>query len=299
MKPENLSWDDLRIFMHVARCQNLSRAGKQLKIDQSTVSRRINQLEYALGFSVFERSSSGLQLNDQGARLLAQVELMGNGFSGLLEQLSSGTNTVSGRVRVGTMEGLASLYLTQQVPKLQLLHPNVTLELVTSTHQLQVTRREADIFLGFFEPSGQGFHTERVGQFELNLYGSDDYLLAHGTPSRETLENHLLVGYIEELVQFEAVKWLDELIAAPRLVFHSNSMLAQMFAASAGAGLVMLPSFAHAERFGLRKIQLNGPKVTRDLWLSVHQDLRYVPRIKTMLEHLSRLFRNDQLFSLG
>ncbi len=163
MKPDNLSWDDLRIFMHVARCQNLSRAGKQLKIDQSTVSRRINQLEYALGFSVFERSSSGLQLNDQGARLLAQVEVMGDGFSGLLEQLSSGTNTVSGRVRVGTMEGLASLYLTQQVPKLQLLHPNVTLELVTSTHQLQVTRREADIFLGFFEPSGQGFHTERVG----------------------------------------------------------------------------------------------------------------------------------------
>jgi len=169
--------------MHVARCENLSKAGKQLKIDQSTVCRRINPLEYCLGLSLFERGSSGLQLNEQGVRLLAQVELMGNGFSGLLEELSSGTNEVSGRVSVGTMEGLASLYLTRQIPKLQVLHPNVTLELVTSTHPLQVSRREADVFLGYFEPIDHSFHSELLAGFDLDLDACDDYIAAKGMPN--------------------------------------------------------------------------------------------------------------------
>ncbi|WP_448647393.1 LysR family transcriptional regulator [Pseudomonas mohnii] len=296
MRPENLSWDDLRIFMHVARCQNLSKAGKQLKIDQSTVSRRIGQLEYSLGFSLFERGSSGLQLNDQGSRLLAQVEFMGNGFAGLLEELSTGTNEVSGRVRVGTMEGLASLYLTHHIPKLQMLHPNVTLELVTSTHLLQVTRREADIFLGFFEPKGHGFHTELLATFDLHLYASEGYLSERGNPNSQNLDAHHFVGYIEELIQIDAVRWLDDLIINPKIVFHSNSMLSQLFAAAAGVGLILLPSFSQAERFGLQKIQLDRPPITRELWLSVQQDLRYIARIKTMTTYLTRLFQNDDLF---
>ncbi|NBB10113.1 LysR family transcriptional regulator [Pseudomonas sp. SLFW] len=296
MRAENLSWDDLRIFMHVARCENLSKAGKQLKVDQSTVSRRLNHLEYSLGFSLFERGNTGLQLNDQGTRLLAQVELMGAGFSGLLDELYTGTNEIAGRVRVGTMEGLASLYLTRQIPRLQALHPNVTLELVTSTHQLQVTRREADVFLGFFEPKGHGFHSERLASFELNLYASDDYIAQKGLPDAQNLAEHDFVGYVEELIEISAVRWLDDLIQKPNIVFYSNSMLSQMFAAAAGVGLVMLPSFSEAERFGLRKIELTTPAITRELWLSVHQDLRYIARIKTMTAYLTRLFKNDEHF---
>lgn len=296
MRPEQLSWDDLRIFMHVAHCGNFSKAGKQLKVDQSTVSRRINQLEYTLGFSLFERSVGGIQLNENGERLLLSVERMGSGFTNLLEALDNGTNEVSGKVRVGTMEGLASLYITQQLPKLQLFHPTLEIELITATQPLQVTRREADIFLGFFEPSGHGFDSECLGAFQLFLYAAPAYLERMGEPTPETLHTHDFVGYIDELIHIDAVRWLDDVIQSPRQVFHSNSMLAQMFAASAGMGLVMLPAFSHAERFGLQKVmpQLSPP--TRKLWLTVHHDLRYIPRIKLITEFLQRTFRNDEWF---
>src|SRR5699024_9867275 len=131
-------------------------------------------------------------------KLLAQVEFMGVGFEGVLDELLGEADDIVGQVRVGTMEGLASLYLSQQLPTLRKLHPNIALELVTSTQPLQVARREADIFLGFFEPHGQGFDSEYLGSFKLHLYASDDYLKERPQPTIDSLRDHEFVGYIDE-----------------------------------------------------------------------------------------------------
>ncbi|WP_341963915.1 LysR family transcriptional regulator [Pseudomonas sp. RC10] len=285
-----MNWDDLRVFLHVARFENLSRAAKQLRVDTSTVSRRISQLEYTLGFSVFERSTGGVSLNEQGRRLLSRVEVMGAGFADLLDELAEGTNAHSGLVRVGTMEGLASLYLTRHLLKIQKRHPNITLELVTSTQQLQVTRREADIFLGFFKPTGEGFDSERLGSFNVHMYASERYLLERDLPTLETLNTHHFVSYIDELIQIDAVRWLTEVLNNPLVKFHSNSMIAQLFAAAAGVGIVMLPEFVEAQKFGLVRVLEQEVVISRELWLSVHRELRYTARIKAVTEFLRELF---------
>ena len=289
-----LSWDDLRIFLSVARSGNVSKAGRQLGIDHATVGRRISALEHALGTPIFERDRTGYRLNTQGLDMLAHVEAIEANVLTLSDALEQGAPGPVGTVRIATMEGIASLYLSEQFVTLTQRSPGLQLELVTSAHDVRISQREADLFLGFFEPRGPNLDVFKIGQFDLRLYASPDYLARRGTPAHlPELQEHTLVGYIADLIQLDAVRWLDEVIAHPQIDFHTSSMLAQMFAAAAGGGIVMLPLFARAERFGLCEILAGQVDVRREIWLSSHRYLQRVPRIRAVASFLKEIIGRD------
>ncbi|WP_206019056.1 LysR family transcriptional regulator [Salinicola acroporae] len=296
---ERVSWDDVRIFLHVARAGNLSRAAKSLHIDQSTVSRHIAQLEYELGLSLFDRARSGLTLSEFGKRFLKSTEAMETGFFKLKDELFAPGAEQRQSVRLGTMEGIASLYLTDVLPEFQRLHPEILLELVTSSQRIHVNQREADIFIGFFESLGRGMDAERIGRFALYLYAAPVYAERHGLPRNlGQLSGHSYIGYVEDQIQIDAVRWLQDLVPDPHLICVSSSMLAQMFLATKGIGLVMLPSFANAERFGLFRVMPETAYVMRDVWMNVHRELRYSARVKSLVEFLQCRFHEDTQFGL-
>lgn len=294
MNLNQLSWDDLRIFLSVTRTGSLSRASKQLGIDHTTVGRRISALEFALGTPIFERDRSGYRLNAQGRTMLDHVEAVEANVMAMGDAVDGGNPGPATRVRIATMEGIATLYLSERLVQLRAEHPGIVVELVTSSHDVRTSQREADIFLGFFEPHGDNLSVKRLGQFSLHLYAHPDYLARAGTPaSLASLSAHRFVGYIDDLVRLDAVRWLDEVLLRPQFDFYSNSMLAQMFAAAAGAGIVMLPAFARAERFGLVSILDDDVHVLRDVWISYHQYLNQVPRIRSVVKFLEEIFARD------
>ncbi|MFP6560164.1 LysR substrate-binding domain-containing protein [Paraburkholderia sp. B3] len=294
MNINKLIWDDLRVFLAVARHGNLSRAGRSLGMDHATVGRRISALEFALETPVFERDRQGCRLNAQGREMLVHVEAVEASLLTLADTLENGAPGLAGHVRIATMEGIASLYLSEQLTRFRQTHPGIVIELITSSHDVRISQREADIFLGFFEPRGANVETRRIGRFPLHLYASAEYLERHGTPrSPDELHKHMFVGYIDDLIQLDAVRWLDETIDHPEINFYSSSMLAQMFAAAAGAGIVMLPAFARAERFGLVGVLQQDIHVHRDVWISTNQYLHRVPRIKAVLAYLGEIFAVD------
>ncbi|WP_321931281.1 substrate-binding domain-containing protein [Paraburkholderia guartelaensis] len=226
--------------------------------------------------------------------MLVHVESIEASILTLGESLSGTDTGSSGYVRVATMEGIATLYLAAQFAEFKRRYPEITIELVTSAADIRVSQREADIFLGFFEPRGENIQMEQIGQFPLHLYASDGYLAEYGEPPGvAALREHRFVGYVPDLVRLDAVRWLDEVIADPAIVFHSTSMLSQMFAAGAGAGIVMLPDFARAERFGLRQILPAEVEVRRSIWLSSHRFLRRVPRIRRVAAFLTEVISRD------
>ncbi|QYD71960.1 LysR family transcriptional regulator [Paraburkholderia edwinii] len=294
MNMNRLSWDDLRVFLAVSRAGNLSKAGRLLGMDHATVGRRISALEFALETPVFERDRQGYRLNAQGREMLAHVEAVEANVLTLGDLMNGALPGHAGHVRIATMEGIASLYLSEQFVKLKQRHPGLTVELVTSATDVRISHREADLFLGFFEPRGVNLDIEHIGRFALHLYAHPDYLAAFGTPRTiDELRAHRFVGYVDDLIQLDAVRWLDDAIAEPPIAFHSTSMIAQMFAAAAGAGIVMLPEFARAERFGLALIPLKRLEVTRDVWMSSHQYLRRVPRIAAVASFLTEIMARD------
>jgi DNA-binding transcriptional LysR family regulator len=300
MQFQNLNWDDLKVFLDVARAGNISKSAKRLNIDHSTASRRISQLELALGSSLFERSRTGLMLNELGGRLLSHVEAIESNILAIGDAVGAKELAHSGTVRIGTMEGIASLYFAERFMELQQRCSALKIELITSPQLLHVTRREADIFISFFRPEGRGMDSVNIGKFRLHLYGAKNYLDQVGTPHcRADLGGHRFVGYIQDLIQVDTVRWLDEAIIAPKLVFMSSSMISQMHAASSGIGLVLLPTFATPETLGLIRLELSDVHVEREIWLSVHPDLRYIPRVKMVVQYLEAQVQRDASFLLG
>lgn len=291
---DGLDWDDLRVFLHVARTGNLTQAARRLRIDPSTVSRRIAQLESSLGMAIFQRQRVGLKLSETGETLLRHIETMESALVAFQEQFGAEETLVSGTVRLATMEGIASLYLAERLGELKEIAPELTIELVTSAQTVHVNRREADLFLSFFQPPGQGLVSEKIGGFVCNLYASKEYLARHGIPKDAAeLQNHLFVSYVEDLIQVDSVRWLRDILESPAISFHSTSMIAQMSAAAGGLGIVVLPKFSVARHPDLIPV-LNGVAFTgREVWLNVHNDLQFSRRIRTVANFLKRLFKND------
>ncbi|CAG9171819.1 LysR family transcriptional regulator [Cupriavidus pampae] len=292
--PTRLNWDDLRIFLEVNRSKTLTAAARQLRIDDSTVSRRIAALEASLNETLFIRDSAGLHPTPRGLELLMCVQDMERGALAITEPAIASDRTPCGHVRVATMEGIASLYLAAEFVALRERYPLLEVELVTSSNQVQVNRREADIFISFFPTAGRGLAVTEIGAFQLHLYASPEYLARAGTPhSVDDLTGHDFVSYVDDLVQLDTVRWLREGVPNPRVVFHSSSMLAQMFAAGGGAGIVMLPTFARAERFGLVPVLGRRVEVGRMLFLAVHKELQHTPRVKAVCEFLQEIIARD------
>ena len=292
----SLDWDDLKVFLHAARGGSLGCAARRLKVDQSTISRKIAHLESTLGIALFERLPSGLRVTELGDRLLCHAERIESAVIAMREDVQCGGSRMAGRVRLATMEGIASLYLASRFVHLQRQHPNLIVELLTSPQTVSVNRREADLFLSFFKPRGQGMVSERLGCFTLGLYASQEYLDQNGTPeSAADLMRHGFVTYIDDLIQLDSVRWLDDIIKNPSVSFYSNSMIAQMNAAAAGLGLVLLPSFATKGRNDLIPVLHERMSTSRELWINVHTDLQFVPRIRAVSSFLKATFKADPM----
>lgn len=287
----DLDWDDLRLFLQVQRKGSLSEAARQLRIDHSTVSRRLSQLELCLGGPLFERQRAGLKPTELAHILTLRAEAMERAVMAFHEESGGTDYEPSGSVRIAMMEGIGTMFVARHLEPLLSQHAKLRVELVTSSSIVNVSRREADVFVSFFKPADQGLACEPAGSFALYLYASQRYLDLRGTPADlADLVNHHFVGYIDDMVQFDAVRWLDELVLRPAMSFQSNSMLAQMTAAASGLGLVLLPKFSVVNEPDLVPVLADSASVTRMIWVSVHHDLQYSTRIRAVTRYLHELF---------
>jgi DNA-binding transcriptional LysR family regulator len=292
-------WNDLRYFLELARQGRLAPAAKRLQVDHSTVGRRIAELEKSLNAKLFDRAPSGFVLTEAGHRLLAHAESIEVNTIAIAENAGRSA-ALSGSVRLATMEGLASFYLAPRLADFHESHPGITVELITSTQLLNLTKREADVSLSFVRPTGSRLIVREIGRVDLRLYGAPSYLEQHGTPrSLDDLRNHRFVAYIDDLVQISEVLWLYDAIQDPNVVFRSTSMIAQHNAAAAGLGLVMSPSFIAVGDTRLRSLAIEGLSVKRDLWLSTHEDFRYMARVTELMEFIRKRVEADQGFLDG
>lgn len=295
---ERLNWDDLRLFLAVARAGSLAQASKKLGFDISTVSRRLAHLEENLGGILFERGRSGLKRTALAEDLVFHAQRVESGVIGLLDAASQ--KGVSGVVRVAMMEGFGSLYLSKKLTPFISSNPNLQIELVTSPCTVNVTRREADIFMSFFELNGRGLHCEKIGDFSLFIYGAESYFLERGKPRNlDDLRSHRFVTYVEDLIQLDAVRWLSDVIDNPNVAVYSSSLVAQMSFAEAGAGLVLLPRFAIGASSDLKAVIPDFVRVTRPLFLSAPQDLIHLDRVSSVMDCIRSIVREDQDFLLG
>jgi DNA-binding transcriptional LysR family regulator len=289
------NWDDIIFFLEVARARNLVRAGQKLKVDHTTVSRRVRELERSLNTTLFKRSKAGFSLTEAGLRLLQFAEGMENNANAIIETVvGSEAADAAGAVRIASMEGIGSMYLTTCMAEFNKAYPSIQVELITDTRLLDMTRREADVFISFFKPKGRRLSVKKIGEFRVFLYASTGYLQRQRAPTDlKDLDAHDFIDFIDEHIHIKENRWLSDILRPPHVVFRSTSLVAQYMAASSGLGVAMLPAFVAVHNKDLRPI-LPRHFATRDIWLSVHEDLLHIGRIKAVLSFLEKRVAMDR-----
>jgi DNA-binding transcriptional LysR family regulator len=289
-------WNDLKFFLELARQGRLMPAARRLKVDHTTVSRRISELERDLGIKIFDRKPDGFVLTEDGHKLYQAAEKIEGAALIISEDFRATPTEPTGRVRLATMEGIAAFYLAEKLVQFNAAHPGVVVELVTERHLINLTKREADICISFVPMAGPRLTVKKAGEFKLGLFASSKYVLDRGVPaSMEELKRHDFIDYVDDLVAIQPVQWLHDVLVPENVVFRSTSMAAQQNAIGAGRGIGLLPFFSAKKDHRLVRL-MKDVVVTRSLFISVHEDIEYMGRVRTLLRFLQETFRADKAF---
>ena len=281
-----MNWDDVRVFLAVARAGQFVAAARSLKVDHATVARRITALERALNARLFDRRTTGVLLTGAGTRFLASVEQMETTLLHAQSELTDQDVELSGTVRVGAPDGLAAYYLANRFADFTERHRAITIQLVPVPQVGPLSRREVDIAVVLEKPEAGRFVARKLTDYAIGLFASADYLKRHSRPHRrEDLAGHALVGYVEEFNYSPALDYVSELCGSVPIRFQCASAVGQLEAVRAGVGIGALHDFIARRHPELIRV-LPESGATRTYWLVEHEDTRGIGRIRAVHDFL-------------
>jgi DNA-binding transcriptional LysR family regulator len=288
-------WDDLRVFLAVARTESLSGAGKLLRLDPATVGRRIVKLEEALGARLFVKSPQGYGVTEAGLRLLPHAEAAEQAVQAAADDLRGGTGGLSGQVRIGAPDGCANYLLPQVVAAICDHNPGLEVQIVALPRVINLSKREADMVIAVSPPTAGRLTVQRLTDYHLHLAASLAYLDRHGTPQRrDDLTAHRIVGYIPDMIFDKELDYLAE-IGVTEVPLASNSVPVQLNWLRHGAGIGMVHDFALPSAPELVKVLPVEVSLTRAFWLIRHADDRRIDRMNRFADLLAQGLRREVL----
>lgn len=295
-----LDWSDLNVFLEVSRGPTLAEVGNRLGVDVTTVRRRMTSLEEKLGLILFQKQGRALRLTAEGERVYSIVTRMAVLSDEIALDATDASRDLLGIVRISTMEGFGSYYLAAKLSGLVAANPKLSVQLVNAPHILNLSEREADISINMMKPERGRFLIEKLTQFSVGLYVASSYIETHGRPeSIAALDQHTFVTYVEDLIAVPYVQWLPDILDKPKVQLSCSSLVAQLHAACAGAGLAMLPVFMAGGEPKLIRLFEHEINLRRDWWMVVHRDLEAVPRIRAVMDYLRDVTASDTGVLLG
>ncbi|MGY4177765.1 DNA-binding transcriptional LysR family regulator [Bradyrhizobium sp. USDA 4518] len=273
-------WDLIRSFLAVARAGKLTIGAKHLRIDHSTLSRRIASLEKCLGAKLFDHSVSGYSLTPQGEQLLGRAEAIESSIFSLDRQFGQ-RSRISGAVRIGSPDGFGTTVLAPAIGKLAAAHPELEIDLVAVPAVFSLSKREADIALALACPPKGRLHGRRLTDLDFGVYAAKAVQkFWEGVKSLDDLSSLPFISYIEDLIYTPELDYLPEISKSITPQIRSSSLVAQWQATRAGAGLCVLPRFLAGHDDSLIQVLPNEAVFSRTLWMIVHSDMKDMERIQ-------------------
>jgi DNA-binding transcriptional LysR family regulator len=279
-------WNDLKHFLAVARHGSTLAAGRALGVDQSTVLRRIGQLERALGRRLVTRSPSGYRLTPMGDALLPHAEQVEQAIRALDQALAAAGDDAQGVVRVTCPEPIVQrLAQSPLLAKFHALHPGLQVEFVSSDRYADLMNGEADIALRSGDTDDGALVGRKIGDSLWAVYASRDYVQRHGQPARlEELADHALIGLHESMADHRVCVWLNRVAPQGRVVARTHSILGLLHAAKAGLGVAPLPLALGEAESDLVRVLEPIDDLKRIWRVLVAPDKRHTPRVAAFFD---------------
>ena len=282
-----IDWDDVRVFLAVAREGSMRAAGRALGLSQPTIARRLAAFEAGFGGpSLFDRLPEGLRLNAVGEQLVPAAESIEDAVLTLERQRAAASPVLTGTVRISTGECAAGfLARCLSGPTTTALPSGITLELVSESGQTaNLTRREADMALRHQPPESGDFYISKAGTFACAVY------------RRRGVDAGAWVTYTEEQAHYAPARWVHRQIeetGAP-VALRASSMLMHLEAIRAGTGRGVLPCYVGDGHPLLERVTPPISEIAAEYWIIVHRDLRRAPCVRAVIDWAKALFAEQR-----
>lgn len=288
-----MNWDDMRVFLAVARGGTLSAAARRLKVTQPTVGRRLRMLEETLAVRLFDRLPDGFAPTAAGQELIPLAEEMERTAEALQRRQAIFADRVSGTVRLSVTELMAQ-FLSDHIATLRERLPSIEIEIAFSHNNANLSKREADLVLRECLPEQQALIARKLGDLRYAVYGAAGYVQRHPAALTEArYQSCAWVGYDEEHAYFTQQKWLDRKLDGRCASVRVNNAIVLHNAVRNGGGLGVLPCFAGDTDPALVRVTPPLEDVVSTKHVIVHQDLRRVPSVRAMMDELIELFERE------
>jgi DNA-binding transcriptional LysR family regulator len=284
--PSMFDWNDLKYFLAIARHHSTIAAGRALRVSQSTVQRRLTELERRIGQQLAKRHPSGYRLTEFGEALLPHAERVAQAITAVEQHLEAARLDVAGVIRLTCPEPL--VYRITQTAILDRFHaryPGLRVEFVMSDKYLDLTKGDADVALRSGDTEDNVLVGRKIADSIWAVYASRKYIAKHGRPDRiEALEQHDLVGFDETMANHRAAQWLRQVVPNGRVVARNNSVLGLLYSAKAGLGVAPLPTAIADAEPELVRVLGPIPELTRIWRILTTLELRRTPRVSAFFD---------------
>jgi DNA-binding transcriptional LysR family regulator len=286
-----MDWNDVRVFLAVAREGSMRAAGRKLGLSQPTIARRLAAFEATFGGpTLFDRLPEGLHLNAAGEQLLPTTENVEQAMLTLERKRAAASPMLSGTVRVSTGEcaaGFLARCLSGSTKAV--LPPGITLELVESRQTANLARREADMALRHQPPESGNFYVSKAGTFACAVY------------RRHDADASAWVTYTEEQAHYEPARWVQRQIdqTGEPVALRASSMLMHLEAIRAGTGRGVLPCYVGDGHPLLERLTPPIREIDAEYWIIVHRDLRRAACVRAAIDWMKALFAEQRNIIAG
>ena len=289
----SMDWDNLRYFLALAESGSLSRASEKLRVDHSTVARRIELLEHDLGVRLVERLPRSYRLTSEGERIRDHARPIEASIADIARIARSTANTPRRIVRVSGPPTFLSQFLAPRLLSRHGQQPAFRIELVGEARQISLSKGGTDLALRLTRPREKGIVARRLVIVGYGLYGSRDYLARHDKEARDFL------GYDDSLDHLPQQRWLKMLAKDRGFALRSNDLANLFTAARAGQGLAVLPCIMAGTAPELVSVPTGLPALTRELWLLFHRDVGRIPDVRAVIDRITEVTTQARAAFLG
>jgi DNA-binding transcriptional LysR family regulator len=284
---KEFEWNDVRFFLAVAREGTLTGAAQRLRIDHTTVGRRLRILEETLRAKLFDRSTTGCTLTPQGEKFLEAAESMETTAISAQSLIEEADLSMSGTVRIGSTDGFGAFFLAPRIGTLQRDHPNLEILLLAMPRVYSLSKREADIAVGLAQPSEGRLYSRKLTDYQLGVYGSKDYLAQHAPiEGIKDLSRHAFISYIDDMMYAKELNYIPRVDPAIRPRLKISNPIAQLKSTVSGYGLCVLPCFIADFESQLTRVLPDEVTLTNSFWLIVHSEQRRLARVRVAADFI-------------
>jgi DNA-binding transcriptional LysR family regulator len=289
-----MDWDDAKYFLAIAREGQMLGAAQRLGVSQARLSRRLQALEDAVGTRLFDRSTRGCTLTEDGRTMVDAAERVEAEMLGCVARLQRREDDVAGTIRIGAPDGFGSAFLAPRLKHFAEAYPALRLQLVPVPRSFSLSQREADVAIMVGRPQKGRLRVRKLVDYTLGLYASEEYLDLAGRPEKlADLERHRLIGYVEDLIYTPELNYAPDIMPGWRSSIEVSTAIGQLEAVRAGAGIGILHDFMAD---GVRCLTRLFPErtVTRAYWTVWHENMRVERRVLAVVELLDRIVREER-----